>query len=216
MHTRRLVAFLLGVWLSGLLFVACTTNANFYTTKNILDNSGGGPRQLIELSGKDRATLLLNYAVAEMNRSLIESWEWVQLGLALALVGILPFALRLKWGYLIAAVIMLLISLADRTLLTPQMVGVGRLIDMAGGDAWTRDELWKERGSLYALQMLYWSGEIIKSLVGIGLTGALLMFRGKSTLKSGLGTVSGSGRRRRRSGEKMDSVDDPDYSHVNG
>lgn len=213
MHTRRLVAFLLGVWLGGLLFAAYTVNANSSTTKKILDNPSEGPRRLVELSGKERVTTLLQYNTAEINRSLIESWEWLQLALATVVVTTLPFALRLKWGYLIAAIVMLLIVLADRILLTPQMVGVGRLLDMAGGDAWTQDELWKERSSLYTLQMLYWAGELVKGLVGVGLTAALLIFRGKATLR-GARPASGSARRRRS--EKMDSVDDANYSHVDG
>ena len=207
MHTRRLVAFLLGVWIGGILFVAYTINANFSTTRSILENPREGPRLLIDLAGRERAATLLQYNTAEANRTMVESWEWFQLALGLGLVGTLPFAMRLKWAYLIAAVIMLLIATADRVLLTPDMVGVGRLIDMAGGDAWTQDSLWKQRRSLRTLQQLYWAGEIVKGLVGLGLTAALLTFRGKSTLKS-VRSI------RRRGLEKVDAIDDSDYSHV--
>ena len=204
MHTRRLVTFLLGVWLGGMLFVAYITNATSSTTRNTLENAAEGPRRLIELSGRERAATLLKYNSAEINRSMTEAWEWLQLGLGIAVVCTLPFAMRLKWGYLIAAILMLIICFAQRILLTPQMTGVGRLLDMAGGTVWTQDALWKERGSLHMLQQLYGYGEIVKALIGLGLTAGLLIFRRKSVLKA---------RSDKRQG-KVDGVDDANYSHV--
>ena len=206
MHTRRLVAFLLGVWLGGMLFVAYTSNANISTTKNLLDSGGSTTRQMIELAGRDRASLLLLHNTAQMNRFMITSWEYLQLLLGAAVVCTLPFAMRMKWGYVIPAALMLLIVLAQRVLLTPEMVGLGRTLDLAGGDAWTQDELWKERRSLYTLQMLYWSCEIAKALTGIGLTASLIIFRRRASQRP-------SGTRRRENG---DSVDESNYSHVDG
>jgi len=205
MHTRRFVAFLLGVWLGGMLFVAYTTSANSSTTKSILENAPEGPRRLIELSGLERSATLLNYNTAELNRTLIESWEWLQLAIGLGVVCTLPFAMRLKWTYLIAAVVMFIIAIAQRSLLTPQMIGLGRMLDMAGGTVWTQDELWKERRNLHTLEQLYFSGDIVKAMIGLGLTGALLIFRRKTSLKS---------RAAGRSSDKIDTVDDADYSHV--
>ena len=204
MHTRRLVAFLLGVWLGGMLLAAYTVNANDSTTKSVLENRSEAVRRNIEISGKDRVTLLLTANTAEINRGLLQSWEWMQLVVGIGVVCVLPFAMRPKWVYLIAAALMVLIVLAQRVLLTPELIGVGRLIDMAGGNAWTRDELWKERQSFHTLTMLYWSFEGAKALIGIGLTAALLIFRQKTALKSR------GGRRR----ESADRVDDSDYSHV--
>ena len=154
MHTRRLVAFILGVWLGGMLLVAYTINANSSTTQNVLQSGGEAVRRTIELSGRERSILLLRHNTAEMNRSMLQSWEWMQLLLGLAVLATLPFAVRLQWGYVIAAGLMLLLVLAQRTLLTPEMIGMGRLTDMAGGNAWTQDELWKERRSLYTLGRL--------------------------------------------------------------
>jgi len=205
MHTRRFVAFLLGVWLGGMLFVAYTTSANSSTTKSILENAPEGPRRLIELSGLERSATLLTYNTAELNRTLLESWEWFQLAIGLAVVCTLPFAMRLKWLYLLAAVIMFVIAIAQRSLLTPQMIGLGRMLDMAGGTVWTQDELWKERRNLHTLQQLYFAGDIVKGMIGLGLTGALLIFRRKTSLKR---------RATERSSDKIDTVDDANYSHV--
>jgi hypothetical protein len=207
MHTRRLVAFLLGVWLGGILFVAYITNANTSTTRNILENPPEGPRRLMEISGIERVNTLLNYNTAEVNRELTESWEWFQLAIGLALVLTLPFAMRLKWLYLVAAVLMFLISIGQRFLLTPQMTGLGRILDMAGGTLWTQDEWWKVRRSVRTLQELYTACEIVKVLIGTGLTLALLIFRRKAAFKS-------RAERRTSSSEKIDTVDDSDYSHV--
>ncbi|HEY3742522.1 MAG TPA: hypothetical protein VGL53_21885 [Bryobacteraceae bacterium] len=212
MHTRRLVAFLLGVWLGGMLFVAYTTSANMSTTKTILESSPEAPRRLIELSGSQRVATILNYNTAEINRSLTESWEWLQLLIGFGVVCALPFAMRLKWIYLIAAVVMFLIAIAQRALLTPEIIGVGRLLDMAGGTVWTQDELWKERRSLHTLQQLYFSGEVVKAMIGLGLTGALLIFRRKTVYKSRAEqrrAQEKTDRQQEWSG-KMDMIDDPD------
>jgi hypothetical protein len=187
------------------LLVAYTTNANSSTTKSILENAREGPRQMIELSGRERAATLLTYNTAEMNRSLVESWEWLQIAIGLALVCTLPFALRLKWLYLLAAIIMFVIVIAQRSLVTPQIIGLGRMIDMAGGTVWTQDDLWKERRNLHTLQQLYLAGDLAKIFIGLGLTGALLIFRKKSALKT---------RTDRRNSDKIDAVNDSDYSHV--
>src|SRR4051794_23646238 len=142
MHTRRLVAFILGVWLGGMLLVAYTTSSNSSTTKTILESAPEGPRRLLELTGPERASTLLIYNTAEINRSITESWEWIQLAMGLALVSTLPFALRLKWLYLVGGVVMFAIVIAQRSLITPEMIGLGRMLDMAGGTVWTQDELW--------------------------------------------------------------------------
>ena len=206
MHTRRLVAFLLGAWLGGILFVTYTAYANSYTTKGIIEHPTEAPRRLTELSGSDRVASLLRYQTAELNRSMIESWEWMQLALGLAVIITLPFAMRLKWAYVLAAIVMFGIVLAQRTLLTPEMIGVGRLLDMAGGNAWTQDDLWKERQSMHTLEQLYISLDAVKVLFGLSLTGALLIFRQKT---SGKRTTD-------RRLEKVNAVDDSDYSHING
>jgi hypothetical protein len=204
MHTRRLVAFILGVWLGGMLFIAYTTSSNSSITTGILDNPPEGQRALIELSGKDRVTTLLRFNTAELNRALIESWEFVQLGLGLAVVCALPFALRLKWLHLMAAGAMFAIVIAQRTLLTPEMIGLGRMLDLAGGTAATQDALWRERHSLHTLQQLYIALDVAKVILGFGLTAALLIFRQKISFKRG------------KRLEKLDLVDDSDYGHIDG
>ena len=205
MHTRRLVAFILGVWLGGMLIVAYTTSANSSTTKTILESAPEGPRRLLELTGPERASTLLTYNTAEINRSITESWEWIQLAMGLALVSTLPFALRLKWLYLVGAVVMFAIVIAQRSLITPEVIGLGRMLDMAGGTVWTQDELWKERRSLHTLQQLYLACDFTKASIGLALTGALLIFRRKTALKT---------RTDKRNSEKVDAINNPDYSHV--
>lgn len=201
MHTRRLVAFLLGVWLGGMLLVTWTTRLNNATVKTLLDSQAETPRRFVELSGRDRAAVLLRFNAAEANRSLIQFWELVQVGLGLAVLATLPFAMRLKWLYLIAAGFMFLIVIGQRTFLTPEMIGIGRLIDSVVP---AKDALAKQRSTFATLRQLYIAGEIFKAAIGIGLTGALLVFRQKGLFRS----------RAERRSEKADRVDDSNYSHV--
>ena len=206
MHTRRFVAFLLGVWLGGMVFVAYTLSGNAATTQRIVESGGEGARRHLELSGREHSIPLLRHNTAEIDRSMVQSWEWMQLLLGFVVLCTLPFAMRLKWGYVIAAALMLLIVVAQRALLTPEMIGVGRLLDFVTPEA--QDQLAKQRNTYSTLRLLYWAVETGKGLIGLGLTGALLIFRQKSSLKSRGGT------RMRR--ENSDTIDDADYSHVDG
>ena len=135
MHTRRFVAFLLGVWLGGMVLVAYISHGNLSTTQGIVESGGEAARRHLEMSGRENSIPLLRHNTAEINRSMVQSWEWMQLGLALVVLSTLPFAMRLKWSHLIAAALMLLIVIAQRALLTPEMIGVGRLLDFVSPGA---------------------------------------------------------------------------------
>ena len=206
MHTRRFVAFLLGVWLVGMVLVAYISHGNLSTTQGIVESGGEAARRHLEMSGRENSIPLLRHNTAEINRSMVQSWEWMQLGLGLVVLCTLPFAMRLQWSHLIAAALMLLIVIAQRALLTPEMIGVGRLLDFVSPGA--QEQLAKQRNTLSTLQMLYSALEIVKGSIGLGLTVVLLVFKQKSSLRARGGT------RVRR--ENSDTIDDADYSHVDG
>lgn len=200
MHTRRLVTFLLGIWIFGTLFVAYISNASLNITRAINENPNEAASSLIEPAGSDRVNTLTRYTTAEIQRAMVESWEWVQVGIGLAIVCTMPFALRMKWLYFTGAVIMWLIVICQRWLLTPEMLGIGRMLDFAGGNLWTQDALWKERRTLRLLDNLYLALDGTKLLLALTITGGLIIFRRKAAYKKL---------------ERVDSVDHTDHSHVN-
>jgi hypothetical protein len=200
MHIRRLVSVFLGSWLMGLFLVNYIAGTNVSTTKYVTENPPKAAQAAMTAAGPTNAAELMQYAASENNRSMVENWEWVQIVLGLALATSLPFALRLKWSYVAAASVMLIMVIGQKALITPQVIGLGRALDFTVPGA-APDEMQRQQSSLNTLQNLHIGLDIAKGLIGITLTGALLTFRLKS--------VSGA-----RLLKHTNIVDDPNHSHI--
>jgi hypothetical protein len=200
MHIRRLVSVFLGSWLMGLFLVNYIAGTNVSTTKYVTENPPKAAQAAMTAAGPTNAAELMQYAASENNRSMVENWEWVQIVLGLALATSLPFALRLKWSYVAAASVMLIIVIGQKALITPHVIGLGRALDFTVPGA-APDEMQRQQSSLNTLQNLHIGLDIAKGLIGITLTGALLTFRLKS--------VSGA-----RLLKHTNIVDDPNHSHI--
>ena len=200
MHIRRLVALFLGMWLFGLFLVNYISSTNISTTTYTTQNPPRSAQAAMTAAGPTNAAELMIYTANENNRSMAENWEWMQIALGFALTLSLPFALRLKWSYIIAAATMLILVIAQKALITPKIIGIGRLVDFTVAGA-APDDIQRERGSLNTLQYLNIAIDISKALIGVILTGALLTFRQKSA----------SGTKRLK---QANFVDDPDHRHI--
>ena len=200
MHIRRLVALFLGMWLFGLFLVNYISSTNISTTTYTTQNPPRSAQAAMTAAGPTNAAELMIYTANENNRSMTENWEWMQIALGFALTLSLPFALRLKWSYIIAAATMLILVIAQKALITPKIIGIGRLVDFTVAGA-APDDIQRERGSLGTLQYLNIAIDISKALIGVILTGALLTFRQKSA----------SGTKRLK---QANFVDDPDHRHI--
>jgi hypothetical protein len=171
MHTRRLSAFLLGIWIAGTIAMAFVATQNFRAVDRLLEAPGRPAAQTIELLGHDKARALLRYQVAELNRFFFESWEYSQLLLALVFITVLVFAFngdKLTAGIAIA---MLGIVVAERFLFTPEIVALGRAIDFVPFGA-----LSPERQRFWRFHMLYSAAELLKLLLG-AILGVKLLLR---------------------------------------
>src|SRR5689334_9096845 len=140
MTTRYLASWLLGAWMAGSLFMIMVATQNFRSVDRLLAAPGSASAQ-VEKMGRADARTFLRYQVSEQNRWYFETWELIQLGLALATLAAVARGTRLAP---VLAGAMLALLLVERFYLTPEIVRLGRLIDFVPQAASSpeRDHFW--------------------------------------------------------------------------
>src|ERR1041384_7057741 len=128
MHARRLACFLLGLWLAGGALLAWVATENFREVDRLL--SGDNPTATLRLKtlGPDARTIM-RYQASEMHRWLFNAWERVQIGYGTLFFLPMLFGSRENRFVLGGVLLLVLLVLAQRFLITPELIAVGRLID---------------------------------------------------------------------------------------
>jgi len=193
MSTRRFVAFLLGVWLGGSLFMYLIATHNLESADQVLSSPPPAAAKIIDSVGSDSARLLLRHQASELNRTFFEYWGVAQLIVGGAVFGMLLFATREgKWP-VVTALVMLVVVAVMRFILTPDLVNFGRQLDFMAQETGT-----VEYARFWGVHRAYAIAELVKSGLGLALLG-LLLFRVQ---------------RKRRSVHKLHAVDDADDRHI--
>src|SRR5262245_13778095 len=187
MNTRYVACWLAGAWIAGSLFMVLVATQNFRSVDRLLAAPGSAVEQ-VEKIGRDQARVFLRYQVSEQNRFYFETWEKIQLALAVALIAAM---LRQSRAGLILAALMFALVLVERFYLTPEIVRLGRLIDFVpqAAPAPERDLFWRFHGA-------YSTVELLKLALGFFLSGSLII-------------------RRNRIAGQVDVVDKADHRHIN-
>jgi len=146
--------------------------------------------------GRAEARLLLRYQVSEQNRWYFETWEAAQIVIGALFFFFLLFATRENQFALLLMLLMIAMVMAQRFLLTPRMISLGRMIDFAPPNA-----LPGEHAQFWVLHSWYWGMELVKWALGLVLAARLISRRGGR---------SGNAR------QQFNMVDKANYRHVNG
>ncbi len=173
-HFRRLACFILGAWLAGVVFMDTVATQNFRSVDRLLVQPAAQAGEQFDKLGRDVARTLLRHQVSEQNRWYFEMWGLVEIGLGAALLMVLLFGSSETNLMLVVPVLMLLIAVAQRFALTPQMVVIGRVIDWvpASEASADRSRFWLLHNAFVGLDLVNWA-------LGIYLTGKLLFRRKK-------------------------------------
>jgi hypothetical protein len=193
MSTRRLLAFLLGVWLGGSLFVFVAAREGAHSPDQVLGSPSLAVAKIAESIGHETVRMLLLHQASELTRHYLDLWGMAQLIVGLAVFAILLFATREGKWLISVSLAMLLLAALMRFLLTPDLVNYGRQLDFAVAAARAA-----EQARFTAVQRAYSFAELVKCGLGLILLGMLLR----------------RGERKRRSVRKLHAVDDPDDGHV--
>jgi len=146
--------------------------------------------------GPGGARTLFRYQVSEQNRAAFQTWEGIQLGLGLAFFLFLLLGTKEGKFPMILVLLMLGMVVAQRFLLTPELIGLGRNLDFAPvGTAL------HEREKFHVVHLGYTGVEIAKWLTG-------LLLAAKMAFGRAIG-LSGNPRK------EIDPIDKRNYGHIN-
>jgi hypothetical protein len=193
MHYRRIVCFLLGVWLGGGILMAWYGARSFRTVEAIMADSNPAFVMQTKPLGPAVTQMVLRYVVAEQNRWLFRSWENLQICMALLFFCYLLFGTmegKFSLGVMLA---MLALTVLQRLLISPELGLSARTIEYIPGDLAAQ-----ERARFWLLHNAYLTVEALK--LGLGLILGLIVMSG------------------RRSGDPMNQfnmIDKANHRHVN-
>ena len=200
MHTRRLTALLLGLWLGASLLMDWITIEGTSSVPASVESVRQREPKMVGTIGADPVRQLLNFQTAELNRSHNFLWGFAQLALGGVLLLVVLFVTNGNKPALILSAAMLLLVVGMQFAVMPVMLENDRVLDFAVGD------VARERAAFAGTRNTYFGMEILKLLAGVGLAGVLL-YRERD--------ASGSSRRRRRTNDKLDVIDYANNSRVN-
>jgi hypothetical protein len=199
MYYRRIASLLLGLWLGGGLLMAWIAIDSFRSVDRMLTASGPVAAIQITALGPGVARSLLRYQAAEQNRSLFETWEFLQIILGVGFFFFMLLGSNEGKVSLLLLLLMLLIVVAQRLLMTPELSSLSRNFDFVPFDLTPAGVPSVGRNRFWMLHSIYTGSEILKWGLGLVL-GARLIFHRE---------------RRSDAGHEFDVIDKGNHRHVN-
>jgi hypothetical protein len=194
MHTRRVGAFLIGAWLIGTLLMAFNSSQVFTNIDRFFSNPPTQIAKELDDIGPDVMRQILRFQATQFTRHITETWEVIQLGLGGALLATSFLTAHRSRIVLIAAALMTLMVAMMYFHVTPLMNALARSYDFLPAAAAVQE---RESYNYYAVW--YRVLDILKSALGIVITGRLLFDRYDWQDKLIPGSGGAKGVRRRRS-----------------
>lgn len=190
MDSRRLACVMLGAWLGCSLFMTAVATTNFRIVDQLLDiPTVPAAAKQFQALGHTAARHMMRHQASEINRFFFEAWGLTQIVLSCTVLGVIVFGVRARSGQLKTmmglAGFALLLVLINQFVITPTIVGVGRVLDFS-----ELSQFAAERARFWNYHRAYSTLEVAKMLVCAALTVILL--------------TSGTGSKRRRAGRGGD------------
>jgi hypothetical protein len=174
MHYRRIVCFLLGIWLGGGILMAWYGARSFGTVETIMNQSNPAFVLQTKALGPAVTRLVLRNAVAEQNRWLFRTWENMQICLAVLFFCYLLFGTLEGKVSLAVMLAMLVLTVFQRLLISPELGLTGRTMEYVPADLAAQ-----ERAKFWLLHNAYLAVEALKFGFGL-ILGMIVMSRKRS------------------------------------
>lgn len=164
MRNRRIVCFLMGIWIGVSAMLAFNVYRNFDAVDAVLKSPPEQADRIFKGLGPDNARMLLRYTAGLENANTYESWEDVQLVLGLLIVAVMFLSSSTRALSAVPLVMTLLVVFLHAKI-TTDLAWLGRSLEFAplAPGFVTRDQFWK-------LHRIYEILEVVKCLLGVGLT----------------------------------------------
>jgi hypothetical protein len=175
MDSRRLACVLLGAWIGCSLFMTAVATTNFRLVDQLLDipTVPAAARQF-QAMGQATARHMMRHQASEINRYFFETWGLMQIVLGLGVLGVIVFGVRARSGQLKTmlglAGFALVLVLINQFIITPTIVGVGRVLDFTEPAQFTA-----ERARFWNYHRAYSTLEVGKLLTCAALTVFMLL-----------------------------------------
>jgi hypothetical protein len=174
MHYRRIVCFLLGVWLGGGILMAWYGARSFGTVETITNQSNPAFVLQTRPIGPAVTQTVLRYAVAEQNRWLFRQWENLQIGMAALFFGYLLFGTMVAKFFLSVMLALMALALIQLLLISPELGMTGSALQFIPPEA-----AGPEHAKFWLLHNAYLALEALKFGLGLVL-GLIVMSRSRS------------------------------------
>jgi len=194
MLSRRFACLLLGMWLAGILLMTWVDWERMHSVATVLNGGNAAVSVRLKALAPEDARMLLTYLANEQARWYQRIWENVQVFGGAIFFAFLLFGTREGKLALGLSLGMLLIVLAERFLLSQQMLGLGGMIDFVRADLHSG-----ERNEYWVLHNTYRMTELVKLGAGCMLGTVLL---------------AGSTRRLPDPWQQVHVVDKANYGHI--
>ena len=226
MHTRRVGAFLVGALLLGLVMMPFILSQSIMTAERFLGSPAPQVQKEFDEIGPEVMRQILRHQALELNRYITESWEVMQMGLAVALLATSVLTSHRSRFLIGGSGLILVLVLYMHFALTPHISSLGRSYDFLPVTAAAR-----ERAAVQEMELTYRVLAVFKLLAALLVTARLVFDRYDwKTRLVGSKSEAPERRRRRRSrrsrtaaaaGEsgpevatEVDTVDNADDGHI--
>jgi hypothetical protein len=174
MHYRRIVCFLLGVWLGGGILMSWYGGRSFGTVETVMNQSNPAFVVQTKTLGPAVTRTVLRYAVAEQNRWLFRQWENLQIAMAALFFAYLLFGTMEGKFSLSVMLAMLALTMIQRLLISPELGLTGSALQFIPAEAAR-----PEHAKFWLLHNAYLALEALKFGLGLVL-GIIVMSRTRS------------------------------------
>lgn len=164
MHGKSSMAFVLGAWLAGTLFMWAVATQNFRLVDRLLASPSPQFSAHVAPLPPGDARLLMRYQASEVNRLFFDRWGWTQLALGVILLG-MAWRGSADRPLRIAALLMLLIAAGLQLGVVPETIRLGRLLDFVPHSPGSLGP--PEVAPFWRLHTAYTALDMLKFLLGV-------------------------------------------------
>jgi hypothetical protein len=171
MHTRRVVTFLLGIWMGCSVLLGILTLENFRSPNLVLSSPPPPAAKMIERLGQEESRQLLRHLAMEQSRSYLAIWEDAQIGIGALLVLLLVMSSQTRVFPIAMAAAMVILVLFQHFGILPEIVYQGREADFPPGSG-----SFETQARVWTLGQFYVGAEAVKLLICGVLASYLFVF----------------------------------------